>query len=481
MQKVPSQKPGDTVLRRRRFSTRLRRVLGVPELFAAGYGNVGSSIYYALGVVVVVAVGATPVALFIAGLFFICTALTYAEGAAMFPEAGGSASFARHGFNEFVSFTAGWALMLSYIVTIAISAYTMSPYLGYFWAPLKESQVIGILFSIGVVAFLMVINILGAKESGIVNILATVIDLLTQAVLVILGFFFIFSLPVLFENMFGNGNWPGIGNLIFGIALASIAYTGVETISQMAEETRLPQMRVPRALVYMMIAVVIIFSCISLIALCAMTPQVLVDEWARDPVAGIANNLPFEWMRSFFEPLVGILAATILLIATNAGLMGISRLSFSMGSHKQLPSLLTHIHHRFRTPYISLILFTVIAIGILIPGMFSTGFFLDLGALYTFGSLLAFMLAHAAILRLRHKRPNWNRPFRIKGNIRVAGRDFPVTTIIGFLATAVVWVVVLMQEPYARNVGFAWLAIGMISYIIYQRRANLPITRKRRY
>lgn len=454
---------------------RLRRVLGVPELFAAGYGNVGSSIYYALGVVAVVAMGATPIALFIAGLFFVCTALTFAEGAAMFPEAGGPASFARYAFNDFVSFIAGWTLMLSYIVTIAISAYTMSPYLGYFWAPLKESQVIGTLFSIGVVVFLMVINILGAKESSIVNILATTIDLMTQAALVVLGFLFIFSPPVLLQNMFGGRNWPSIGNLIFGIALASIAFTGVATISQMAEETRLPQTRVPRALVYMMIAVIVIFSCISVIALCAMTPQVLVNEWARDPVAGIASNLPSQWLRSFFEPLVGVLAATILLIATNAGLIGISRLSFSMGGHKQLPSSLTRIHPRFRTPYISLILFTAIAIVILIPGMFSSGFFLDLGALYTFGCLLGFMLAHASIISLRYKSPDLTRPFRIKGNIHVAGRELPITTIIGLLATVVVWIVVLMQQPYARYVGFGWLAAGLISYVI------ISITRKRRY
>jgi APA family basic amino acid/polyamine antiporter len=127
-------KPGDRVvrpLRIRRF--RLRRVLGVPALFSAGYGNVGSSIYYALGIVALVALGATPVVLGLAGILFIFTALTYAEGTAMLPEAGGSASFARHGFNDLAGFAAGWALMLSYIVTISISAFTIPPYLGFFW------------------------------------------------------------------------------------------------------------------------------------------------------------------------------------------------------------------------------------------------------------------------------------------------------------------------------------------------------------
>ena len=126
-------KPGDRVVRPRRIRRfRLRRVLGVAALFSTGYGNVGSSIYYALGIVALVAMGATPIALGIAGILFIFTALTYAEGTAMLPEAGGSASFARHGFNDTTGFIAGWALMLSYIVTISISAYTIPPYLGFF-------------------------------------------------------------------------------------------------------------------------------------------------------------------------------------------------------------------------------------------------------------------------------------------------------------------------------------------------------------
>ncbi len=137
-------KPGDKVVHPPRPERlRLRRVLRIPDLFSAGYGNVGSSIYYALGIVALVAMGATPVALGIAGILFIFTALTYAEGTAMLPEAGGSASFARHGFNDTVGFIAGWALMLSYIVTISISAFTIPPYLGYFWEPFKESPVVG--------------------------------------------------------------------------------------------------------------------------------------------------------------------------------------------------------------------------------------------------------------------------------------------------------------------------------------------------
>src|SRR5213595_3358746 len=115
----------------RRRAQGLERVLGTPALFSTAYGDVGSSIYFALGL--------TAVVFIIAGLFFVCTAATYAEGTVRFPEAGGSSSFARHAFNEVVSFGAAWAQMLNYIITIAISAFFVPHYLSIFWHPLREN------------------------------------------------------------------------------------------------------------------------------------------------------------------------------------------------------------------------------------------------------------------------------------------------------------------------------------------------------
>ncbi|MFC2058037.1 APC family permease [Chloroflexota bacterium] len=481
MREIKAKKPGNRTIIRSRPQFRLRRVLTVPALYSAGYGNVGSSIYYALGIVALVAVGATPIALFIAGIFFIFTALTYSEGTAMLPEAGGSASFARHGFSDTMGFVAGWALMLSYVVTISISAFTIPPYLGYFFEPLKTTPWLGTMVSMGIVMFLMTINVVGVKETSFVNIGAALLDVITQAVIVILGLILIFEPGVLTQHMFGAGNWPSTYNLIFGIALASLAYTGVETMSQMAEETRLPQIREPRAMMLMMVTVLIMFSGISIVAFSALSPDAIATEWARDPVAGIANSFSSELLRDLFRPLVSLLAATILLIATNAGLMGISRLAFSMGSHNQLPSAFHRVHSRFRTPYVSIILFSVIAMCILLPGLFRSDIvdiFRNLGALYTFGSLLSFALAHAAILNLRIKKPNLERPFKIRGNIRIRGRDLPITTIIGLIVTCGIWLVIIISQPYSRWVGFCWMAIGLVAYIVFRRRGRTPKAEK---
>ncbi|MFC2022759.1 APC family permease [Chloroflexota bacterium] len=474
-------KPGDRVFRPRRIKRfRLRRILGVPALFSAGYGNVGSSIYYALGIVAVVAMGATPIALGIAGVLFIFTALTYAEGTAMLPEAGGSASFARHGFNDAVGFIAGWALMLSYIVTISISAFTIPPYLGYFWEPLKDSPVIGSMVSAGVVVFLMIVNVIGIKETSFLNIGAAILDIATQISLVVIGFVLLFNPTVLVSHIFDY--WPSTENLIFGIALASIAYTGIETMSQMAEETKQPEKRVPKALIMMIVAVLVIFAGISLVSLSAMTPEELASQWGRDPIAGIAANLPIALIRDVLKPLIALLAGTILLIATNAGLIGISRLAFSLGSHRLIPAPLSRVHPRFKTPYIAIALFGAIAIMIILPGVFAADAaeaqkpFENMGALYAFGSLLAFMFAHASILSLRVRRPEVTRPFRLSGNLRIKGYELPVSAIIGFMATAAIWVVMLITQPYGRWVGTIWMAVGFIIYCIYRRKTHLPLT-----
>ncbi|HJX13826.1 MAG TPA: APC family permease [Dehalococcoidales bacterium] len=466
-------KPGDRIFRPRRIKRfRLRRVLGIPAVFSAGYGNVGSSIYYALGIVALVAMGATPVALGIAGVLFIFTALTYAEGTAALPEAGGSASFARHGLGETAGFIAGWALMLSYIVTISISAFTIPPYLGFFWEPFKTSPFIGTWASVGIVGFLMLLNVIGIRETSFVNVGATIIDILTQVSLVVIGFIVLFNPTVLLHRIIDN--WPSGENLVLGIALATIAYTGIETMSQMAEETKRPETSVPRALVMMIVAVLVIFAGISLVSLSAMPVEELASGWSRDPVAGIAFHLPIDLIRTVLKPLIAVLAGTILLIATNAGLIGISRLAFSQGSHGLVPPALSRIHPRFKTPYVSIIVFSIIAIVILLPGFFAADVFENMGALYAVGSLLAFMFAHASILALRIRKPEMPRPFKLGWNIRIKGRELPVSAMVGLLATAGIWLIILVTQSYSRWVGLGWMVVGVLIYLYIRRRRRKP-------
>src|SRR6185503_162947 len=178
----------------------LERVLGVGALFSTAYGNVGSSIYYALGLVAAFALGMTPVVYLIAGGLFVMTALTYAEAATNFPEAGGSSSFARRAFNELVSFFAAWGQMLNYIITVAISAFFVPHYLGVFWEPLRSSpgDIIG---GIVIVALLSAVNIIGVRESARLNLVLAVVDFGTQLLLLLLGIFLVLNVQTLIDNV----------------------------------------------------------------------------------------------------------------------------------------------------------------------------------------------------------------------------------------------------------------------------------------
>jgi len=206
----------------------MERVLGTPALFATAYGNVGSSIYYALGLTAVYALGLTPLVFVVAGVVFAATAATYAEGTATFPEAGGSASFARHAFDELVSFTAGWAQMLVYIVTVAVSAFFVPHYLSIFWEPLRTNpwDIVGGAF---VIVVLVALNIVGVQEAAKVSVSLAVIDFATQVLLVVIGFALVFSPHVLRSNVHW-GVAPTWGNLAISIPVAMLAYTGVETV-----------------------------------------------------------------------------------------------------------------------------------------------------------------------------------------------------------------------------------------------------------
>ncbi|MHB8085819.1 MAG: APC family permease, partial [Dehalococcoidia bacterium] len=191
---LKGDRPGDVFVQRHfKLPTRLHRVLGVGGLFGAAYGDVGSSVYYALGIVSMSALGLTPPVLMISGIIFLFTALTYAEGATMLPEAGGSGAFAKRAFNDWVSFVASWVLMMDYIVTMSISAFSAANYLGFF-LPILKTWPTNSIVGMGIVGGLALINSLGLRESSRLNIVLVVIDLGTQILVAILGAFLIINL-----------------------------------------------------------------------------------------------------------------------------------------------------------------------------------------------------------------------------------------------------------------------------------------------
>jgi APA family basic amino acid/polyamine antiporter len=353
----------------------LHRVLNAAQLYVIGYGDVGSSIYYALGVTTLYALGATPLALALAGIVFVCTVLTYTELSAAMPESGGSCSFARHAFNDLASFVAGWALLLDYIVTIAISAYSIGPYLRNL-LPDVIGTVGNVPFTLLVLGVLLGLNVLGVKESARISLLLCIFDIATQLVIITLGFIFLLQIldpPAFLAHLqqLWSGmqigladprspTWPQFWK---GVGMAMVAYIGIESIAQLAGEARHPNRTVPRAMIATMVTLFVLYFGTSSIALTALTPQELTSFYLENPLAGIAASMPFG--ADLLKAWVGVLGATILFVAANAGLIGASRLTFAMSEHFTLPRLFYRLHPRFKTPYVSLITFTLVAAAII--------------------------------------------------------------------------------------------------------------------
>ena len=462
----------------------LERVLGVNALFATAYGNVGSSIYYALGLVASFALGLTPVVFVITGIFFFCTAATYAEATAMYPEAGGSSSFARRAFNEFVSFFAAWAQMLNYTITVAISAFFVPHYIGgLFWEPLRSAPG-DIIFGAGVIAVLAAINVVGIKESAGVNILLAVIDFLTQLLLVFVGALLVLSPDTLVDNV-SLGVAPTWKNFLLAIPIGMIAYTGIETVSNMAEEAKDSAATIPGAINRVRIAVYAIYFTLPAVALSALPverdPQTgeystLLGRpeeeggFAGDPILGVVKQIDLGPLQSAGELYVGVLAATILFIATNAALIGVSRLVYSMGIHRQLPDALRRLHPRFRTPWIGILVFGAAAIVTLLPGQAEF-----LGYMYAFGAMLSFTIAHLAVMRLRATEVDFPRPYRGPGNLQVRGYDLPVFALFGALGTSIAFVVTVVLHPEVAAAGFGWLVLGVLLYVVFRKQQGLDL------
>ncbi len=463
----------------------LERVLGANALFSTAYGNVGSSIYYALGLVAALALGLTPLVFILTGALFYCTATTYAEATAMYPEAGGSSLFARQAFNEFWSFFTAWAQMLNYVITIAISAFFAAHYAGgvaFDWFTTPPGDIV---LGITLIVVLALVNVRGVKDAVSVNVVLAVIDFMSQLALVVAGVFLVLDADVLIRNIGYFGEAPTLTDFLIAIPIGTVAYTGIETISNMAGEARDEAKTIPAAIKRVMIAVFAIYFTLPWVALSAL--PVRCDEagencttllgvakedggYASDPIVGIVSNMDFGAIQGAAELYVGVLAVTILVAATNAGVLGVSRLVYSMGMHRQMPDGLRRLHPHFRTPYLGILVFSGIACVTLLPGQAEF-----LGAIYAFGAMLSFSMAHLALIRLRVSRPDVTRPYRSPGRLNVRGHALPPLAVLGLAGTVLSFLVISILDLKVAAAGFAWLTLGMLVYVAYRKRQGLDL------
>jgi APA family basic amino acid/polyamine antiporter len=461
---------------------RLQRVLDAPALASVAYGEIASSIYFALGIVALHALGLTPAVLAVVGVLFLVVTMSYAEGTTMIRETGGAATFVRVAFNDLAGFITGWALFLDYVIVIALSALFFPHYLGLALGMHSIAGRPGDVI-VGVVVILAIATIRLVRQTRIYSFSFAVplLDLVTQLLLVVLGFAFLFSPSALTRGL-SVGTHPSWYQIAFALPLAFLAYTGLETVANLAEETRQPGRDLPRSLFTAIGGVVLVTVLIALVALSAFPAPhgttALGTKWQGAPVLGVVYALGphvASWVEHALRVYVGLTGALILLIAAATSNSGFGRLAYSLAEHGQLPRVFGRLSRRSRHSPETVVAAATISIVLLVSTRFTTNPVSFLASLFSFGVLVAFTAAQLAVVKLRFKKPNAERPFRVPLSVRVRGADVPIPSVVGALATAAIFVAAMVTHIGARYGGPIWLACGLVVYLVVRRQRGTGI------
>jgi APA family basic amino acid/polyamine antiporter len=461
----------------------LQRVLDAPALFSVAYGEIASSIYFALGVIALYALGFTPLVLLAAGLIFVVVALSYAEGTAAIRETGGAATFVRRGFNDLAGFMTGWVLFLDYLIVIALATLSVPHYFG---AAFHVEDLRGgpwdYIAGVALIAAIAAVRITRRARLYRFALVVAIVDLATQLLLVGLGMALLFSPDALTRGT-DLGSAPSWHEIAFALPLAFLAYTGLETVANLAEETRRPGRDLPRSLFSGVVVVVGIYVAIALVGLSAFPPEngetALAGEWLRAPLMGIVDavgaDIPW-WLATPLRVYVGLTAMLVLVAAATTSISGFGRLAYSLGEHGQLPRVFGRLHRRTLVAPQSIVAAAAISAVLLVGASLAPeDTVVALASLFSFGVLLAFTAAQVAVLRLRVTQPALRRPFRVPLSVLVRGADVPVPTVVGVVATFTIWIVALVTHPWARYGGPIWLALGLVLYVAVRRGLKQPL------
>lgn len=444
-----------------------RRSIGSPILFTIVYSSLASAIYFSLGVIAGHALGLTPLVFLIAALLFTLTAMTYVEGASLHQERGGSTVFARYAFNELVSFVAGWAILLDYVILIAVTAYSATQYLHVFWGRLGErGEALGLALAFIALVVLSNIRGFGTRRARRVGLLLAG-DLLAQAFIVVLGLILFFN-PHTLTAPIHLGSAPSWSDLIYALTVAVIAFTSLESASGLSGEVRISRAGLKRLVASTTGTVVFLYVGIALVAVTALPVHdghtALGGRYLDAPMIGVVAHVRPHWLEQGLRYLVAALATVTLLAAANSAMLGLSRLAYSLSTNRQIPSGLGRLHPQRSTPYVLIIIAGVVAAGLVAPENLDF-----LIGIYAFGATLAFTIAHLSICRLRFTEPQRDRPYRVPWSVPFRGAQLPLPAVFGAAASGAGWLAVMVVHAPARYVGLGWMAFGLAMYVLYRR------------
>ncbi len=475
----------------------LRREVGWYGSFAMGYADVGADIYVAIGLVALFAAGASPLAFLIASITYIATGLAYSELATTYPYAGGAHVYAMKAFNDLAGLVAGWAVMLDYTVDMALFSLASAGYLSFFVPWIGHGHWNATLLGINVsvpyiglaagflVAILLIINVVGIRESSFFNEVLVSLDLVVEAIVLIFGLLLAFTISRFLGQVWTFGSpsvhtnivysLPSVGvqeqNFIYGITIAMTSFIGIESIAQAAEETRRPDRWIPRANKLSIVSVVIFAVGLSAVSMGLMGWQELAGA-RNDPIRAIAAHIPV--IGAYLAPIVAATGFAICYVSTNTGVIGVSRIVFSMGRFDLLPRWFYKVHPKFKTPIRSIVVFGVIGIALALVGELT--FVADL---YNYGALLSYILVNVCLIVLRNKEPGAFRAWKIPGTLtfKTGRRELhvPVISVVGAISCTILWLLILTFHQEGRILGTAWVVIGVIGFAALRRMKRMPI------
>ena len=453
------------------------RVLDAPSLFAVAYGEIASSLYFALGIVAAQALGLTPLVLAVTGVLFFVVSLSYAEGTAALPETGGAATFVRRAYNDLAGFITGWALFLDFLIVMALSALFVPHYLGATLStPTLRHSPWDAIVGCSVIAVIAGVRLVRRTRLHAGSLAVALVDLLVQGVLVVLGFAFLLS-PDTLTSGFGFAAGQHWHDLAFALPLAMLAYTGLETAANLAEEAREPGRTLPRSLFSAIGLVVVVTVAIAAIGLSAYPATngstALGTQWLQAPLVGIAvafgGHLPAALV-DVIRVAVGISGVLILVAAATTSMSGITRLTHSLAEHGALPREFARLERRALVSSEAIVIAACLAIGLIVfDEVARDGNPVFLASLYSFGVLIAFTAAQLAVIRLRVREPDLERPYRARPNVRIRGAEVPLPALVGAPLTFVVWILALATHPGARYAGPVWLGLGLVVFVAVRR------------
>ena len=448
-----------------------RRFLGVPWLFAVAYSAVGFSVYFAIGVVADLGLGLTPLVFLAAGLLFILATLTYVEGGAMFRERGGSATLARHAFNELVSFAAGWAILIDYIIVVALAAVSVPHYLGPIWEGFTHGWG-EFVVAAGVIALAALVNIAGftgrVRQRALIAL--ALADIFVQLAVIAVGAIVAFH-PELLTDHVHLFAAPSGRHLAEALAVATLAFAGIEAASDLAPDLEWEPRDLGRVLGAGAVTLPVIYAGMAAVALMAVpvvpgpgglhTP--LGERFIEEPVLGVVMSFDPQWVSTLLQVGVVAIAPAVLAWAASTSMLGLSRHVYVLATNRQVPSWLGKLGQR-STPYIAIWAAAAIALALAIPTDVRL-----LAGLYAFGATLAIAIAHLSVTRLRWTEPELERPYRMPFDVTIRGRRLPLPAIAGAVLMLLLWLAVVLFRGNARWVGGGWMLFGIAAYVVYRR------------